>query len=129
MNAETESIEWLIAAIQCLPSDEPVAPKTPGYNVYITQKAHWLGWLNPSAGTGTYARKHHPSRTAKDVYSRIVEPKMLLWLATAAGVPENQVRAAKDASGVLEKLASKSAAVRKHIPWSDIVEALRRPSG
>jgi hypothetical protein len=50
------SIASFTRAIVALPSDQPVPLGTPGYNRYTTQKAHWLGWLSPSAGTGTYPR-------------------------------------------------------------------------
>lgn len=122
----TESIDWLASAIRRLPSDAPVPVKTPGYNNYSTQKDHWLGWLDPHSGTGTYPRAHKPGRTARDVYNRIVEPKLLLWLISAAGVPHELVAAASRAADSAAALASKSAAVRRTVPWEVVVEALRR---
>lgn len=129
MREPSESIQWLASAIARLPSDEPVLSGSPGYNSYTTQKDHWLGWLNPAAGTGTYPRAGGSDRDACDVYNRIVEPKLLLWLAEAAEVnPDLRVAATADASSKV-KLASKSAAVRRHIPWSVLAEALRRKLG
>ena len=80
------SIEWLIEAIRALPFDAPVPHGTPGYNQYTTQKAHWLGWLDLAAGTGSYPRSAGAGRDAKYVYNHIIEPKLLLWLVTSAGV-------------------------------------------
>jgi len=129
MRSPSESVAWLASAISELPSDDPVPPGTQGYNTYTTQKAHWLGWLNPGVGTGTYPRSGRPERDARDVYNRIVEPKLLLWLARAADVnPELLAAAIADASHK-SKLASKSAAIRKNIPWAVLVEALRRRLG
>lgn len=122
----SESIEWLASAIRSLPSDEPVPPHTPGYNRYATQKDHWLGWLDPSACKGTYPRKASPKRDARDVYNRIVEPQLLAWLVSAAGVPQPLVQAALHAAASAPKLASKSAAIRRHVPWHILAEALRQ---
>jgi hypothetical protein len=126
MHTSNESIDWLARAIALLPSDEPVPLGTPGYNTYTTQKAHWLGWLNPSSGTGTYPRTNNPTRDAKDVYNRIVEPKLLLWLVRAAEVNPALVAAAAEEANDKPKMASKSAAIRRHIPWSVLSAALHR---
>jgi hypothetical protein len=126
MHTPNESIDWLTKAIAKLPSDDPVPLGTQGYNTYTTQKDHWLGWLNPSAGTGTYPRTGSPDRTAKDVYNRIVEPKLLLWLVRAAEVDSALVASATEDANNKTKLASKSAAVRKRIPWSVLSAALHR---
>ena len=117
-----ESIVWLIQAIRRLPSDQPVAPGHPGYNNYTTQKDHWLGWLDPNSGTGTYPRKSTPDRDARYVYNHIVEPKMLLWLIPASGVKQELVQAAVEAAEGASTLARKSAAIRRQVPWT-IVEA------
>ena len=122
----SESIAWLATAIRRLPSDDPVALGTPGYNRYVTQRDHWLGWLDPRSGTGTYPRADRPERDARDVYNRIVEPRMLLWLADAAGVPQTRLDAAKEAAREKTKLASQSAAIRSHIPWEIMAEQLSR---
>ena len=126
MRTSTESIDWLAKAIALLPSGESVPLGTPGYNTYTTQKAHWLGWLNPSAGTGTYPRASKPNRDARDVYNRIVEPNLLLWLAQAAEVSPTFIAAATTEASGKSKLASKSAAIRRHVPWSVLAAALHR---
>lgn len=129
MGRKSEDSAWLENAIRQLPSDEPVPLGTPGYNKYTTQKAHWLGWLNPAAGTGTYPRAGGRDRSARDIYNRIVEPKLLLWLAHAAEVRPALLAAAVADASTKSKLASKSAAIREHIPWTVMVEALRRKLG
>lgn len=119
-----DSIKWLIQAIENLPSDAPVANRTPGYNNYSTQKEHWLGWLNPDSGTGTYPRASSPNRDALYVYNHIMEPKMLLWLASAARVNPELIQGAVLATESASSLASKAAAVRKCIPWPVVSTAL-----
>jgi hypothetical protein len=120
----SKSIAWLTEAIKSLPADESVPKGTQGFNVYQTQKEHWLGWLDPSAGTGTYPRQNNDERDARDVYNRIVEPKMLVWLATAAKVELTLLHTAIAAANASEKMPSKSAAIRKYIPWAVVEAAL-----
>ena len=129
MREKSETIEWFAAAISRLPSDEPVRSGTQGYNVYTTQKDHWLGWLNPAAGTGTYPRTGGIDRDAKDVYNKIAEPKLLLWLAEAAEVSSSRIAAARVDAESKEKLNSKAAAIRNHVSWSIASEALHRKLG
>lgn len=119
-----DSIVWLIQAIRRLSSDEPVAPGQQGYNNYTTQKDHWLGWLDPNSGTGTYARKSAPDRDAAYVYNRIVEPKMLLWLISVSGVKQELVQASIEAAAGASTLARKSAAIRQQVPWAVVEAAL-----
>ena len=126
MRAKSESIEWFAAAIALLPSDRPVPLGTQGYNTYGTQKEHWLGWLNPAAGTGTYPRSDGVERDARDVYNRIAEPKLLLWLAEAAEISDELIVAARTEAEDKAKLNSKAAVVRKHIPWATVSAALHR---
>ena len=125
-HTSSESVEWLAAAIRRLPSDERVSDGTPGYNKYNTQKDHWLGWWGRVAGTGTYLRAASPNRDACDVYNRIVEPRMLLWLISAAGVPSGRVDAAEQAADGAPSLAGKSAAIRRNVPWPVVATALAR---
>jgi len=122
--AHTDSIEWFIQAIRRLPSDVPVTKRQPGYNNYRTQKDHWLGWLNPNSGTGTYSRRSAPDRDARYVYNHIREPKMLLWLISASGVGQELVQAATRAAEASSSSASKSAAIRKQVPWPKVSAAL-----
>jgi hypothetical protein len=118
------SVKWLIDAIGALPSDDSVPPKTPGYNKYTTQKEHWLGWLNPAEKTGTYVRTSGDERGARNVYNRIVEPKMLLWLIAASGVRKDLADAARVAADIDAPLPTRSKAIRKHVPWTEVATAL-----
>ena len=120
------SVEWLIRAIEAIPSDSPVPIKTAGYNKYTTQKDHWLGWLNPAAGTGSYPRASGNERGARNVYNRIVEPKMLLWLIAAAGVRKELVDAARVAAANDAPLPTRAAAIRKYVPWVEVAAALSK---
>jgi hypothetical protein len=124
LSSSVGTIEWFIAAIRQLPSDKPVPLGTPGYNRYTTQKAHWLGWLDPAAGTGTYSRSAAPGRDAKYVYNHIIESKLLLWLTAAAGVDTELVLRATEAAASANSMPAKSAAIRKLIPWDVVCEAL-----
>ena len=121
--------ERLADAIRHLPSDIPVAEGTEGYNNYTTQKDHWLGWLNPAAGTGTYPRKTGENATARAVYSRIGEPRMLLRLIEASGVAPELVAAARASASTVAKPASKCKAVRDTVPWHVVAEALFSQAG
>lgn len=120
--------EWLSDAIKQLPSDVPVSLKTQGYNQYTTQKDHWLGWLNPAAGTGSYPRRTGGHVSAKTVYNRIGEPKMLWWLATAAGVDQGLLDEAKARVDTQKPLSSQCADFRKVVPWRTLVESLELAS-
>jgi hypothetical protein len=113
-------------AIRRLPPDERVPDRTPGYNNYNTQKDHWLGWLDPSSRTGTYPRRGGKDRGARYVYNHIGEPKMLLWLSTAAGVNPELVNSAEQAARAVPTLAGKAAAIRRHVPWSEVAAALSK---
>lgn len=121
---DTASPAWLADAIRLLPPDEAVPSGTQGYNQYRTQKDHWLGWLDPSAGTGSYRRRTGEDAPARLVYNRIGEPKMLLWLAEAAGVAAELIAEARSAADKHDRLSSKCGAVRKVVPWRVVADAL-----
>ena len=125
----TESVKWLLECIRQLPSDQPVPRATPGYNVYTTQKDHWIGWLDTTQGTGTYVRRTADDRGARYVYNHINEPKMLLWLITAAGLRSEVTRAAANAAECVQSLPKQCAVIRRQAPWLDVADALRRKDG
>ncbi len=120
------SVEWLAQAIRKLPPDEPVPSGTRGYNLYRTQKEHWLGWLEPEKGTGTYPRRSGNDRGAGRVYGAISEPLMLLWLAFASGVPRELIERAEAAASSVDHLRSKCGKIRAHIPWAEVAAALEK---
>lgn len=80
-------------------------------------------------GKNRYPRADKGKRDARDVYNRIVEPKLLLWLVKAAEVSPQLIKVANDEAGTKTGLASKSAAIRKNIPWTTLAEALHRKLG
>lgn len=122
----SQSVDWLARAIERLPTDKPIASPQQGYNKYKTQKEHWLGWLDPHSKSGSYSRTSGNAGGARRVYNLIGEPKMLLWLARAAGVAAGAVRDAERAADNVTNLRSKCGAIRKHIPWSEVQTALSR---
>ena len=115
------SIRRFRDAIKKLPSDR--RRDTPG-NLYKTQKEHWLGWLREYHGPGYYGRQDSTPRNAKLAYNRIVEVKMLLYLAKASGVSSRRLAKVCAAERAAPSLQAKSGAVRKVIPWEVIEEAL-----
>lgn len=124
MTSKTISIAQFIQAIRKLQPDTPVNdPRT----WYKTQKEHWLGWLSEYHGPGAYGRKSEKRRDAKYAYNHIVDFKMLLWLAEAAGVEPNLVRQARSSAKQANTLMAKSAAVRRHISWETLSTALWKP--
>ncbi len=58
------------------------------------------------------------------MYGQIGEPLMLLWLASAAGVPGELLDAAKEAAAAEANPRSKCGKIRAIIPWSEVVKAL-----
>ena len=91
---------------------------------YKSQKEHWLGWLSEYDGPGFYGRKTG-WRSAEYAYNHIVCPPMVLWLSEASGVDKSLVTAAKRAAfKAAASLPSKSAAIRKVVPWATIEAAL-----
>jgi len=119
------SVEEFIRFIKKLPSDEPVAKGTQGYNLYTTQKDHWLGWLDVKSDTGTYQRKDSPNRDAKYVYNHIMEPKMLIWLISAVVPDEDTINHIAKEYTTQKSMASKCASIRKIVPWDTISKNLK----
>ena len=115
-----KSIAQFIEAIRTLPEDMPHGNPRVWYR---TQKEHWLGWLEGYDGPGAYGRTQ-ANRDAKFAYNHIVEPKMLLWLVDAAGVPSELVQDARRAADRGATLMQQAVAVRKCMPWSQLVKAL-----
>jgi len=118
------TIAQLLTAIRKLPSDPPM--ERPGI-WYTTQKQHWLGWLREDNGPGAYGRTNC-RRDAKFVYNHIVNPYMLLWLMDAAGLSRTLVRKASRAAAAASRssLQTQARAVRRHVPWPVVEQALWR---
>ena len=97
---------------------------------YSSQKEHWLGWLAEYDGPGAYSRKNTRKRDAQFVYNHIVNPKMLIWLAEAAGVPKQQLqRAYMAALSAGTRMQAMSSAIRHVIPFSAIQALLGAQQG
>ncbi len=74
---------------------------------------------------GYYGRKSW-DMTAEQVYNRIVNPSMLIWLAEAAGVEKALVeRASGDALAAPSDMSAQSAGIRREEPWHLIADWLR----
>lgn len=125
----------LISKIQKLPAEAPVTERFDqdlrssrdlnDGRWYKNHKEHWLGWLRDYDGPGAYGRQWW-DRTAQEIYNRVVNPAMVLWLGEACGVPLATVKKAADAGRNVEStLSGKAGAVRKIIPWLLIEERLR----
>lgn len=115
------SIRSLITVISGLPIDPPVVnPK----KWYLTQKRHWIRWLSEYHTPGAYGRQTRVKRDAKFAYNHAVQPEMLLYLASAAGVDPSRVTAANRAFKKGKTLMQKSGAIRAIIPWAVIAVAL-----
>lgn len=113
----------MLRAIRRLPADAPVAdPK----KWYLTQKQHWIGWLGEYHTAGAYGRQVGDKRDARYAYNHIVEPKMLLWLIEAAGLPAATVRKAKKGAAQGKTMMAQSAAIRRLVHWDEVAEALWR---
>jgi hypothetical protein len=115
------SVESLRRAIKNLPSDEP---KNDPAVWYRTQKEHWLRWLREYHGPGAYGRLTSKRRDGRFAYNHAVNPKMLLWLIEAAGVPRKSVTAARRASAHGTTMMQKSGAIRRQVPWEMLRETL-----
>ena len=124
------SIRSLMTAIRALRADRPVYTPRKWYR---TQKQHWLGWLSEYSGPGAYGRQVGIKRDARFAYNHIVQPLMLLYLATAAGVDRRLLATARRSCSKRTTLVQKSAAVRAVIPWETVAAALwptySRPHG
>ena len=108
-------------AIQKLPAGKSL--KRPGV-WYLTQREHWLGWLKYYNTKGAYDRIPGLNRDARYAYNHVVCPPMLLWLASAAGVKMSLMRAAKREAATLERMRAQAGAIRRHVPWEVVAEAL-----
>lgn len=92
---------------------------------YSTQHEHWLGWLDEYHSPGAYGRRVDRSRDARYAYNHIVEWKMLVWLAGAAGVDEPLVVSARKAAARASSMQAGAAAVRRIVPWDVLEPRLR----
>ena len=113
------STQQLLEIIETLPADKEMPSGTQGYSRYLTQKAHWLGWLSKKPGA-KYFRQDAPNRGAKFVYNHIMEPKMLLWLISASGVDNKLIANAQKDADKAKTMAGSCAAIRKVVSWEEL---------
>ena len=119
---KTIDIRDLLVAISRMTEDRRVRSASVWYE---SQKEHWIGWLLGYQGTGAYGRKRHDVSDAKRVYNRLACPSMLLYLAKGSGVSAKRIREASKAERKAgPTLMAKCKAVRQHLPWSVVLEAL-----
>ena len=97
-----------------------------GKALYLSQKQHWLEWLDDYARRDAEGGPDHKPRSAEFIYNRIMCPPMLYWLAEGTGVPDVYLDRAFDAVvDVAPRPASRCAALRWVIPWGTVEFALR----
>lgn len=93
---------------------------------YKSQKERWLGWLREYGGPGYYGRANW-DRSPEFVYNHVNCPPMVLWLGEAAGVAKRRVvQASQSALSAGPHRPSRSAAIRKLIPWKEVEAALAK---
>lgn len=120
---DTLDIRDLLVAVSRMPEDRRIRSDSVWYE---SQKEHWIGWLLDYRSPGAYGRKVAEGRDAKFVFNHAVCPDLLLYLAKGSGVAERLLRSARRAAGEAGPTQmAQSAAIRIHIPWSVLLEALR----
>ena len=117
-NAAVRELRAAIAAL------EPDAPRARPGKWFKTQHEHWLGWLDEYDGPGAYGRSTPSPKDARSVYNRIVDPEMLLYLATAAGVDDGIVERAKRGAASASSKMQAAGRVRQLVPWETVARAL-----
>jgi len=119
---EALDIRDLLVAISRIPEGRRMKSDSVWYE---SQKEHWIGWLLGYQGPGAYGRKRHDVSDAKSVYNRLVCPEMLLYLAKGSGVSAKLMREASKAERKAGPTPmAKCKAVRAHVPWSVVLQAL-----
>lgn len=101
-----------------------------GPGQYHSQKAHWIGWLmsQPTTGSGAYTRRE-PNHSGRVCYNRILNPGMLIWLATVLGVSMSRIEQATAAAIQAEAVdyRGRCNAFRAVIPFDDLLELMESP--
>ena len=115
------TIRELRAAIAAL---EPDAPRARPGKWFKTQHEHWLGWLDEYDGPGAYGRSTPSPEDALSVYNRIVDPEMLLNLASAAGVDSDVLGRARNSAASASTKMQAAGRVRRLVPWEIVARVL-----
>ena len=90
-------------------------------------KEAWTDWLTDYDRPGYYRRKE-PGLFARQVYTQLKSPWMMLWLCEKLGASENELRAAAAAADQAVTRAAQAGAFRRVIPWERIQSLLERGS-
>jgi hypothetical protein len=93
---------------------------------YASQQEHWIRWLSDYDTAGVYGRRVDPDRDSQYIYSRIMCPPMLYWLAEASGVSNASLESAFAAViSAKPNPATRCGALRGKIAWGDVENCLR----
>ena len=129
--------------IDCATLCEDLAPLAPhpeavqrldrwGTKSYKSQKAHVITWLSSqgTTGSGAYTRKSG-NTSGRTCYNRLLNPGMLIWIASALGADDKDVKAATMAAVEAERInyRGRCNAFRALIPFDMILELIQRPDG
>ena len=93
---------------------------------WTSQKEHMRVWFHTQATTGSGAfTRQQPNLSAKTAYNRLQSPDGLLWIAEALGADRELVEAVAEQALKVPR-ASRSAFIRKNLPWNLIIELATR---
>lgn len=93
---------------------------------WSSQQEHMVTWFQSqnSQGSGAFTRKI-PNVSARKTYNRLLCPAAYVWMAEALGEDPNEVQAAADAARAESNPRKRSGLLRRHLPWTRIVELVR----
>lgn len=94
-----------------------------------SQQEHMVSWFSAQAthGEGAFTRGEK-NFSAKKTYNRLQCPEGLVWIAEALGADTELLeQVAQDALEVSRR--SRSAYVRKHVPWAMVAELAQQQIG
>lgn len=101
------------------------ATQKPPFPTYSGQREHWLGWLEEQSGAGHYGRKRL-NKTAREVYERVVNPMLLVYLVEAAERFSTVERIVQHMLDVGPTMAARSKYFRMWFPWGMVEDVLER---
>ena len=121
------TIAQFCVAVEKLSRPTPLSDRLlPPVN-YRSFKEQWIDWLKDCEAPGYYGRIPG-KRTPRDVYQRLNNAGMIVWLNEAAGQNQSTIEAAINAmlrpSYQLGWKQTKAKVARKHLPWEPLAELL-----
>lgn len=127
-DAHVEDFARLLSSLQpVLPISESLKVAlgggSPDASHYPDERAHMTDWFRGQAtrGGGQYTRAT-PNVSAKRAYNRVLNPVSVLWIAEALGEDKKVLTQAKSTVLGEPDYRSRSAAVRRLIPWERVFE-------